>query len=77
MGVVDFAFPASCLAIEADGYRWHSGRVHWEHDRERRNRLTLAGWRVIHVTWSDLSRRPEAVIETVRRALEGEATRAD
>lgn len=66
---VDFAYPAARLAIEADGYRWHSGRIRWEHDRARRNELTLLGWRVIHVTWDDLHREPHAVVEAVRAAL--------
>ena len=37
IAVVDFAYPDARLAIEADGYRWHSGRVRWDRDRARRN----------------------------------------
>jgi very-short-patch-repair endonuclease len=69
IGVVDFAYPDHHLVIEADGRRWHTGRVRWEHDRKRRNRLTLLGWRVIHVTWTELATRPTAVAASVRRAL--------
>ncbi|MBI4728952.1 MAG: DUF559 domain-containing protein [Acidobacteria bacterium] len=69
VAVVDFAWPDLRLAIEADGYRWHSGRIRWEHDRARGNELTLLGWRIVHVTWTDLSRRPEAVLAAVRRSL--------
>jgi very-short-patch-repair endonuclease len=69
VAVVDFAYPQAILAIEADGYRWHSGRARWDHDRTRRNRLTLLGWRIIHVTWTDLTHHPDAVIEAVRTAL--------
>jgi very-short-patch-repair endonuclease len=72
VAVVDFAYPDARLAIEADGYRWHSGRSRWDHDRARRNRLTLLGWRIIHVTWTDLTRRPAATIEAVRSALAAE-----
>src|SRR5438270_9369463 len=43
---VDFAFPAAKVAVEADGYRWHSGRAQWQQDLERRNALTNLGWRV-------------------------------
>jgi very-short-patch-repair endonuclease len=75
VAVVDFAYPEARLAIEADGYRWHSGRIRWDHDRARRNRLTLLGWRIIHVTWTDLTRRPAATIEAVRRALAAEQRR--
>lgn len=69
VAVVDFAYPDAKLGIEADGYRWHSGRVRWDRDRARRNRLTLLGWRIIHVTWTDLVRRPAHVIAAIRRAL--------
>lgn len=41
IAVLDFAYPEAQLGIEADGYRWHSGRARWEHDLLRRNQLTL------------------------------------
>lgn len=69
IAVIDFAYPDARLAIEADGYRWHSGRIRWDHDRARRNRLTLLGWRIIHITWTDLTRRPATMIDAVARAL--------
>lgn len=47
---VDFAYPALKLAIEVDGYRFHSGRMQWERDLKRRNRLESLGWRVFNVT---------------------------
>jgi len=66
---VDFAYPDIRLAIEVDGYRWHSGRVRWERDLARRNELTMRGWRVVHVTWSDLEERPEHVVQMIVAAL--------
>ncbi|MGH2785186.1 MAG: type IV toxin-antitoxin system AbiEi family antitoxin [Actinomycetota bacterium] len=69
VGTLDFAYPDVRLAIEADGHRWHSGRIRWDHDRERRNRLTLLGWRVIHVTWTDLTRRPAVTVRLIATAL--------
>jgi very-short-patch-repair endonuclease len=72
---LDLAYPDRKLAIEADGYRWHAGRARWQSDLARRNRLTALGWRIIHVTWSDLRDRPDEVVERVRRAfMFGEAT---
>lgn len=72
IAVIDFAYPDARLAIEADGYRWHSGRIRWDHDRARRNRLTLMGWRIIHITWTDLTRRPKTIINAVAQALASE-----
>jgi very-short-patch-repair endonuclease len=68
VAIVDFAYPAARLAIEADGFRYHSGRNAWDRDRARRNQLTLLGWRVIHVTWTDLQ-RPARLIAAIRQAL--------
>jgi very-short-patch-repair endonuclease len=71
---VDLAYPEAGLAIEADGYRFHSGRVAWQRDRRRRNALTSRGWRVLHVTWDDLRARSDEVIEEIRKALETPGT---
>jgi very-short-patch-repair endonuclease len=65
---LDFAFPAAKVAIEADGYRWHSGHTQWQRDLARRNVLTNLGWRIIHVTWSDLN-KPQAIVDQVEQAL--------
>jgi hypothetical protein len=40
---VDFAYPEAKVAIEVDGYRYHSGYAAWNHDRQRRNGLIAAG----------------------------------
>ncbi len=71
IAIVDFAFPSELVAVETDGYRWHSGRVRWQNDRTRRNQLTALGWRVIHVTWDELRDQPQAVIESIRRTVAG------
>jgi very-short-patch-repair endonuclease len=65
---VDFAVPAARLAIEADSYRWHSGRKNWQEDLARRNALTSLGWRVIHVTWGDLD-DARRIVKQVEQAL--------
>ena len=56
---LDFAYPALHVAIEADGFRWHSSRARWDRDIERRNALAVLGWTVIHVTWPQLQHKPE------------------
>lgn len=68
VAVVDFAYPEIKLAIEADGYRWHSGRARWEHDRARANALTHLGWRVIYVTSRDVEQRPRETARSIREA---------
>jgi very-short-patch-repair endonuclease len=66
---VDIAYPDVQLAIEADGYRYHSGRIAWQKDLARRNALTSRGWRILHVTWEDLRKRRGHVVEEIRRTL--------
>jgi very-short-patch-repair endonuclease len=66
---VDFACPELRLAIEYDGL-WHGARAPFIDDRRRLNRLTAAGWVVLHVTADDL-RHPERLLARIRglRAL--------
>jgi very-short-patch-repair endonuclease len=66
---VDFAYPGARVAIEADGFRWHSTRQQWDRDRARRNALTAVGWSVLHVTWPELRERPEEVVAAVRALI--------
>jgi very-short-patch-repair endonuclease len=68
---VDFAYPRRMVAIEADGYRWHTDSSRWRTDLSRRNALTKAGWLVLHFTWDDVNRRPGEVAATIARALFG------
>ena len=67
---VDFVYPDHRLVIEADGYRWHDGRLAWERDRVRMSELAARGWRVLLVTWLQLKYRVDEVIDRIRRALE-------
>jgi hypothetical protein len=57
---VDFAWVAQRLALEYDGI-WHAEPGRFRRDRERLNRLTAAGWRVVFVTAVDLH-RPELLL---------------
>jgi very-short-patch-repair endonuclease len=68
----DFAYPSERLAIEADGYAFHSGKRRWQLDLARRTRLAQLGWRVMHVTDGDLRDRPDEVVQSIRCALAGE-----
>lgn len=66
---LDFAWPARCVAVEADGYRWHASRAAWARDRARLAELRRAGWTVVHVTQEDARRGFEEVIEELRELL--------
>jgi very-short-patch-repair endonuclease len=57
----DFAYPPIRLALEVDGWSSHGSRRAFQDDRDRHNRLTTAGWTVLHFTWHDVVRRPFVV----------------
>lgn len=64
---VDLAFVAERIAVEYEGsWHWEPGQLH--RDRKRLDRLTAAGWRVIHVTAVDL-RGPTHLVARIRELL--------
>jgi very-short-patch-repair endonuclease len=69
VAVIDVAMPERRLAIEVDGFAYHSDVERFEHDRHRQNVLVSLGWTVLRFTWRDLTGRPEYVVSTIRRHL--------
>jgi hypothetical protein len=63
---VDFVWPDKRLVVEVDGYRYHRAPSRFETDRERDVVLTIAGWRVLRFTWTQLTTRPAWVARAVR-----------
>lgn len=48
---IDALFPDQRIAVELDGYRFHSGPIQWENDHDKRARLVAAGWTVLAYSW--------------------------
>jgi very-short-patch-repair endonuclease len=69
--VVDVAFPGPKVAVEIDGWAFHSDPDKFEKDRKRQNALILLGWQVLRFTWRDLVEQPERVIAELNRAICG------
>lgn len=67
---VDFLWRAHGLILEVDGYAFHGHRAAFERDRKRDAALVAAGWRVIRVTWRQITDEPFTVVATVARALD-------
>lgn len=64
---VDLAFVVERVAVEYEGsWHWEPGQL--RRDRLRLDRLTAAGWRVVHVTAADLH-HPQAMLDRVRSVL--------
>jgi very-short-patch-repair endonuclease len=66
---VDFAYPWAKVVVEADSYRFHSGREAWESDLDRRSAITALGWLVIHVTYRQMESGMDQVVRRVRDAI--------
>ena len=76
IGRVDVLFPAARLVVELDSRRWHTSRLASESDRRRTNALTLAGWRVLQITWRRLVDDPLGVVRELRTLLRPTAAAA-
>jgi len=66
---VDLLWRAERLAIEVDGYAFHSTPSAFERDRRRDADLQAIGLRVMRVTWRQITEEPEALIARVARAM--------
>lgn len=63
---VDFAFTRDVqVAVEVDGWAFHTDPDKFARDRRRQNYLVLHGWQVLRFTWLDLTEYPERVIATI------------
>jgi hypothetical protein len=67
VAVLDVALILRQVAVEIDGWAFHSDVDRFQRDRERQNALISLGWTVLRFTWADLAHRPEYVASTVRR----------
>ncbi|GFM19152.1 MULTISPECIES: type IV toxin-antitoxin system AbiEi family antitoxin domain-containing protein [Mycobacteriaceae] len=66
---VDVGFAAQKVAIEVDGFAFHSDADAFQIDRQRQNDLVLLGWQVLRFTWLDLTAYPDRVIALIRSAI--------
>ncbi len=67
--VIDVAFPRQRVAIEIDGWAFHSDGEAFQNDRKRQNWLALHGWQVLRFTWLDLTQHPQRVLGEIRAAI--------
>jgi very-short-patch-repair endonuclease len=67
----DCHWPQCRLIVELDGWEGHSTRSAFQDDRARDRALHLAGYTVIHLTWSQLDCEAEEIASDLRRMLSG------
>jgi very-short-patch-repair endonuclease len=66
---LDFAWPRLLFAVECHGFEWHGNRLAWKRDRRRIARLESLGWRLLHVTWDDVTQRPSETLDRICMAI--------
>jgi hypothetical protein len=69
IAVVDFAYPTRRLAIEVDGYEFHSSPKAVDHGYARDRLLITHGWRPLHFSWNDVERHPDRVASGILGTL--------
>jgi predicted transcriptional regulator of viral defense system len=66
---VDFLWRAQRLIVETDGRTHHRTGRAFETDRRRDQRLTLAGWRVVRITWRQVKSTPAVTARLIAGLL--------
>jgi very-short-patch-repair endonuclease len=66
---VDLFWRHPRVVVEFDSFEFHGDRRAFESDRLRDAELQAAGFRVIRVTWRQLVRHPDGVVDRIGRAI--------
>ena len=69
VAVVDFAYPDRRLAIEVDGFEFHSSPDAFDHGHARDRLLVAEQWAVLHFGWTDVERGADRVAREIRSVL--------
>jgi hypothetical protein len=62
---VDFAWPEWRVAVEYDGFDWHSDPDKFRRDRQKRAALQEIGWAVSSIVADDVRRRPWDMVRRI------------
>jgi hypothetical protein len=66
---VDFHWPATTLIVETDGFAFHAMPTAFADDRRRDQKLTLAGYTVVRLTWDQVTADGPATAATISALL--------
>lgn len=62
---VDFAWPEQKLAVEYDGFDFHSSAEHLRRDRQKRAALQELGWIVLSIVCDDVRQQPSRMVRRI------------
>jgi hypothetical protein len=66
---LDFAWPKEKVAVEVDGFRYHSSPRARAHDARRDHMMGARGWLIIRITPAGLAEAPQAFLDNLRSYL--------
>lgn len=66
---VDFAWREAKLAVEYDGFDWHSDQQQFTRDRQKRAALNEIGWRMLSIVADDVRKQPQDLVRRIDSAL--------
>jgi hypothetical protein len=66
---LDFAWPDVRVAVEYDGFDWHSTPEQLRHDRQKRAALVDLGWVLLSITADDVRRTPWEMNRRIEKLL--------
>lgn len=66
---IDFAWLRQRIGCECGGFETHGGRLAWKRDRRRLSWLEAAGWRIVLVTWDDVTLRSAETVDRLSLVL--------
>jgi REase_MTES_1575 len=67
---VDFAWPDQMVAVEYDGFDYHSSPEHLRRDRQKRAALQELGWSCISIVSDDVRHHPVSMVRRINAQLE-------
>jgi very-short-patch-repair endonuclease len=66
---LDFAWPERRVAVEYDGFDWHSDPDSLTRDRQKNAALQEMKWRVVSIVADDVRRRPGDMLRRIEWQL--------
>jgi very-short-patch-repair endonuclease len=68
-GELDATWPEHRLIVECAGFATHGTRKAFEDDRAKDRELVVAGWRVIRLTWRQLTHESDTIARQLASLL--------
>ncbi|XCI62169.1 hypothetical protein MPNTM1_03320 [Mycolicibacterium parafortuitum] len=66
---LDFAWPQYGVAVEYDGFDWHSDREQFTRDRQKRAALAELDWTMISIVADDVRTHPQDMVRRIEHEM--------